>query len=98
MEFAAWSKGTPFESGTEITLFRYVRTEPDEDVNTPEMAWVPVETAGAAQIDESSTILRFGNVPKVEGGLYILSDSNDPEALKEGVRPFVLLDGAVTYY
>lgn len=98
MDFAAWSNGSAFEPGTQVTLFRYARTVQTGDANGPEIAWIPVETVDVTQAEGTSAVVRFQSVPKVQGGLYILSDSNDPEALKEGVRPFALLGDVLTYY
>ena len=95
-----WSSGSPLTAGSQVSLFCY---SPAKDTGAADdgkphasMAWSLVGNVSAADISGKPTAAF--KAAAFENGLYILSDSDDPEKLKEGSRPFIWKDGTIVYY
>jgi len=98
-----WTSSPGLEEGQEVTLFQYVgnpmafETNPeDTDEIISPMAWEMIGTQVAYNSDESSVVTFPGAA--VEGGLFILSDNQDPGEFREGSRPFVWTSEGIIYY
>ncbi len=95
-----FSNGAALTADTEVTLFRYTGNEEaleeDADPLLELIIWEPLGTVTVEDTEGTPTVI-FSDVA-VENGLYLLSDSEDPEEFREGSRPFVWSTGEVTYY
>jgi hypothetical protein len=89
-----WSSAPNLEGNQEVYLFRFIDSG-GEDTQT-EPGWQLLGNVETILIDEIGTAV-FPGVAEV-GGLYIISDSEDPEAFREGSRPFVYEASGVMYY
>jgi hypothetical protein len=85
MVLPGWNPTTPLATGEQVSLFNYSGR-----------SWSLMGNVSVTE-DKGAFIAAFQN-SAYQNGLFILSDTDDPEKLKEGSRPFVWIDGEVTYY
>jgi hypothetical protein len=95
-----WNPTTPLTADSQVTLFVYSNSPASQETSDsgPQspMQWIPFGTVTVADVAGTLTVTFAGAA--FEDALYILSDSEDPDSLKEGSRPFVWKNGGITYY
>ncbi len=89
-----WNASSILEDGKEVTLFRYVKCE-DPEAPSP-MEWKARATI--VTTPEGDNVSATFPATAIEGGLFLLSDSTDPAAFREGSRPFVWHRDGIVYY
>lgn len=89
-----WNSGTNLEGGQDVYLFRYIDSGTEEGETEP--GWQLISRVATIEVEGIGTAVFPGL--GVYGGLYLLSDSDDPEAFREGSRPFVQAASGAMYY
>jgi hypothetical protein len=89
-----WNSSPNLEGDQDVYLFRFIDSGGEEEGTEP--GWQLIGTVQSISEDGVGTAV-FPDAG-VDGGLYILSDSDDPEAFREGSRPFVWTGTGPVYY
>ena len=95
-----WRDGGSLDAGSTVYLFRYIAEVPTgengSESSEVRMVWKLMVSVTVEESDETVSAV-FTEVA-LEGGLYLLSDSEDISSFREGSRPFVWKAGEITYY